>query len=125
MEFRNDKAIYLQIADYMNSMVLNGKWKPGDKIPSIREIAALLEVNSNTAMRTYTDLQEAGVIVYSRGKGFYLTENCFENVFEIRKREFTNRMLPEVFDHMLSLNIGVKEFELLFNQYLEKTKTKI
>jgi len=122
MEFRNDKAIYLQIADYMYGMVLNGKWKPGDRIPSIREIAALLEVNSNTAMRTYTDLQDAGVIVYTRGKGFYLTENCFEKVFEIRKSEFTNRVLPEVFAHMLSLNIEVKEFELLFNQYLENLK---
>jgi DNA-binding transcriptional regulator YhcF (GntR family) len=122
MEFRNDKAIYLQIADYVYNKVLSKEWKPGDRIPSVREIGALLEVNPNTALRTYTELQDSEIIVNKRGIGFYLTENCFTKVFNIRKKEFTNHVLPDVFTRMLSLNITMEELKELYNQFIEKLK---
>ena len=52
MEFRDNKAIYLQIADFICERILLKQWAVGDKIPSVRELAVQLEVNPNTVART-------------------------------------------------------------------------
>ncbi|HCC88208.1 MAG TPA: GntR family transcriptional regulator, partial [Prevotella sp.] len=53
MAFSNDKAIYLQIADRLSDEILAGTYKAFDRIPSVREYAARLGVNANTAVKAY------------------------------------------------------------------------
>ena len=53
MEFKDTQSIYLQIADLFCENILLKKWKPGDRIPSVREMAVNIEVNPNTVMRTF------------------------------------------------------------------------
>ncbi|HEV7378757.1 MAG TPA: GntR family transcriptional regulator, partial [Dyadobacter sp.] len=53
MEFKDKQSIYLQIADYICEQILLAKWPPGERIPSVRDLASTLEVNPNTVMRTY------------------------------------------------------------------------
>ena len=53
MDFNNTQAIYLQLKDWMCEQLLSGKWEPGGRIPSIRELAVQFEVNPNTMMRAY------------------------------------------------------------------------
>ena len=53
MNFNENKAIYLQIAEWVFEQILNGKWKEGDRILSVRELGMLLEVNPNTNLRSY------------------------------------------------------------------------
>ena len=122
MEFRNDKAIYLQIADYVYDKVISKDWQPGERIPSVREISALLEVNVNTAMRTYTALQDADIVVNKRGVGFFLTENCYQRSFELRKNEFVSQVLPLVLDNMLTLGITIAELSELYTKHIENKK---
>ena len=52
MDFKDNEAIYLQIAGYVSELILRGKWPPDFKIPSVRELAADLHVNPNTVIRT-------------------------------------------------------------------------
>ena len=122
MEFKNDKAIYLQIADYVCDRILYKVWKAGDRIPSVREIGALLEVNPNTVLHTFAALQNENIIVNKRGVGFFLTDECFNKAYEMRKKEFLTLVLPNVFETMQSLNIPMGEVSDLFNKYVENQK---
>ena len=62
MHFKESKAIYLQIADRICDEVLLGQYQEEERIPSVREYAAVVEVNANTVMRSYDYLQTQGVI---------------------------------------------------------------
>lgn len=66
----NNKAIYLQIADKICDDIMLGALKDGDRIPSVREYAASMEVNANTVMRSYEYLERNDVIFNRRGIGF-------------------------------------------------------
>ena len=61
MEFKENPAIYIQIAEYVCEQILLKKWKLGDKIISIRELAVQIEVNPNTVQRAYDLLHEYSV----------------------------------------------------------------
>ena len=74
MEFGDSNAIYLQIADQLSENILLRKWSPGDRIPSVRELAVSVEVNPNTVMRTFNYLQEKGIIYNKRGIGYFVSD---------------------------------------------------
>ncbi|CAH0173836.1 HTH-type transcriptional repressor YtrA [Pedobacter sp. Bi27] len=114
MEFRDNKAIYLQIAEYVCEHILLGKWKAEEKVPSVRELAVELEVNPNTVMRTYELLQNKNIINNKRGIGFFVDEAAIDNVRNYRKHQFIIADLPVVFRNIYLLNIGFDELE---NQY--------
>lgn len=114
MEFRDNKAIYLQIAEYVCEHILLGKWKANEKVPSVRELAVAMEVNPNTVMRTYELLQNKNIINNKRGIGFFVDEAAADNVKNYRKQQFISDELPTVFRNIYLLNIGFDELE---NQY--------
>jgi GntR family transcriptional regulator len=114
MEFRDNKAIYLQIAEYVCEHILLGKWKADEKVPSVRELAVEMEVNPNTVMRTYELLQNKNIINNKRGIGFFVDEAAIDNVRNYRKQQFIVDDLPVVFRNIYLLNIGFNELE---NQY--------
>ncbi len=102
MEFNENQAIYLQIADYFCENILQKKWQKGEKIPSIREIAVKVEVNPNTAIRTFNYLQDQGIIYNKRGIGYFVSEDGFEKTLELKKQQFIQEELPKMF-RMLDL----------------------
>ncbi|RZL33841.1 MAG: GntR family transcriptional regulator [Pedobacter sp.] len=114
MDFSNNKAIYLQIAEYVCEHILLGKWKPQDKIPSVRELAVDMEVNPNTVMRTYELLQKQNIITNKRGIGFFLAQDAIANVNLYRKTTFIEDELPQLFRNMYLLEI---DFDELKNRY--------
>lgn len=95
MEFRTSKGIFLQIADNLCHQVLEGQLKPGERVPSVRDLAAEFEVNRNTVMRTYTILQEAGIFDNKRGIGFFISDNAVELIRINEKNHFFNNDLPD------------------------------
>jgi GntR family transcriptional regulator len=122
MEFRENQAIYLQIADLVSENVLNGTWKPGDRIPSIRELAESIEVNPNTVVRTYAFLQDQGIIHNQRGIGYFLSDRAFQITMELSKRGFVSRDLPRVWKTMDLLGMDLDDLKDLYGAYREKNK---
>lgn len=120
MEFRDNKAIYLQIAEYVCEHILLGKWKVEDKVPSVRELAVELEVNPNTVMRTYDLLQNMNIITNKRGVGFFVAEKAVAHVKSYRKAQFMDDELPSVFRNVYLLNIGFDELETRYNTFVEQ-----
>ena len=58
--FNPDKAIYLQMADRLCDEILAGTYRADDRVPSVREYAVLLQVNTNTAVKAYDELARRG-----------------------------------------------------------------
>ncbi|MEI7594751.1 MAG: GntR family transcriptional regulator [Bacteroidota bacterium] len=117
MEFKESKSIYQQIADYLYENILLKKWKENERIPSVREIAVMLEVNPNTALRSFLILEERGIIFNKRGVGYFVSENGYKKTCEVVKEEFLNKELPEVFRTLKLLNISIDEVKTLYEQY--------
>lgn len=109
MTFSNDKAIYLQMADRLCDEILAGKYKDDDRIPSVREYAVLLEVNTNTAVKAYDELARANIIYNKRGLGYFVTKGAKRQILKERKREFIEERLPELFRQMRLLDIDIKD----------------
>lgn len=117
MEFKKNQSIYLQIADLICEHILTSKWPEGEKINSVREMAANIEVNPNTIMRTYSHLQEAGIIQNKRGIGYFVSKGASDKVLELQRKEFIEEDLPQVFKKMKLLKVDLKHFEDLFHNY--------
>ena len=74
LDFHDREPIYLQIFDQVKSMVASGVLKSGDQLPTVREVAADLRINFNTAARAYRLLHEEGIISTQQGRGTYVLE---------------------------------------------------
>jgi GntR family transcriptional regulator len=117
MEFKDNEAIYLQIAGYVSELILRGKWPPDSKIPSVRELAGTLQVNPNTVMRTYELLQSQEVVYNKRGIGFFVAPAAVAQVQAARRERFLTQELPEVFGTMLLLGIGLPEVQRRYEEF--------
>jgi GntR family transcriptional regulator len=117
VEFRDNQAIYMQIADLMCENILSGAWKPGERIPSIRETAETSQVNPNTVMRTFGYLEERGIIRNQRGVGFFLSDDAYEITRRLKRESFEGRELPRMFRIMDLLSIGIKELQKMYDAH--------
>lgn len=113
MEFKAHQPIYLQIYFHICEMILNGKYKIGDKILSVREMAIEVGVNPNTVMRSYELLQNKNIIVNKRGIGFNVTEDAKEIILEEQKKQFLEEELPEIVRKLKMFGISIEEIEKL------------
>ena len=111
MNFTNDKPIYIQMADRLMDEILADKYKDDDRIPSVREYAVLLEVNTNTAVKAYDELSRANVIYNKRGLGYFVTPGAKKQILKERKKEFMKERLPEMFRQMRLLDIDIKDVD--------------
>jgi DNA-binding transcriptional regulator YhcF (GntR family) len=119
MEFGDSNAIYLQIADQLSENILLRRWNPGDRIPSVRELAVGIEVNPNTVMRTFNYLQEKGIIYNKRGIGYFVSDDGFEKTKALRKENFLNQELPRLFRELRLLNLTMEDLSNFYSQYAE------
>lgn len=122
MKFKESKSIYLQIADRIMDEILQNIYKEEERIPSVREYAASVEVNANTMMRTYEYLQGQEIIYNKRGIGYFVEKDAVNKILTLRKDSFMNEELPEMFRTMKILGISASEITALFKQYLKENK---
>ena len=111
IEFSPNTPIYIQVMEYIKEIV-TGHLLPGDKIPSVRELASELQVNPNTIQRTFQELERDGVVVTRRGMGRYVT-NEGEKIMELRK-EMAKELLHSFIDGMDNLGFQKKKFLQFF-----------
>jgi DNA-binding transcriptional regulator YhcF (GntR family) len=116
MEFDNNKSIFLQIADTISERVVQGAYPPGEKIPSVRELASDLGVNPNTIMRTYSELQASNIIENRRGIGYFVHIDAQKKILQKKRTEFFAKVLPEFLRHAGLLGITASDLKT----YLDK-----
>ena len=124
MEFKENPAIYIQIAEYVCEQILLKKWKLGDKIISIRDLAVSMEVNPNTVQRAYDFLQQRDIISNKRGIGYFIEEDALERILAFRREQFIENELPVFMRNLYLLKIDFKEIKILFDQFVKKNFKK-
>lgn len=101
LDVRSREPIYTQIVEQVQHMVAAGRLKPGDQLPTVRQLAADLRVNFNTVARAYRTLHDDGVISTQQGRGTYIIDQPIPAAGEQRKlrraklAEVTERYLDE------------------------------
>ena len=120
MVFKESKPIYLQIADRIMDEILMGKYPAGERIPSVREYASVVEVNANTVVRSYDYLQNLEIIYNKRGLGYFTSEGAQQLIRSSRRKAFLTESMPEVFRQMDLLQVSADEIAQLYQEYLEK-----
>ena len=120
MKFKESKSIYLQIADRICDEILKGQYKEEERIPSVREYAAMVEVNANTVVRSFDYLQGQDLIYNKRGLGYFVAQGGRERILELRKEVFLRDELPEFFRQLEMLAIPLSDVEKMYQDYLQK-----
>ena len=95
MEYSEHKPIYLQNVDLMQEKILREEWREEERIPSVREMGAMVGVNPNTIVRSYQLLESQEVIYNKRGLGYFVKEGAVARIKENVKNEFIANELPQ------------------------------
>ena len=108
LDYRDARPIYTQIIDGFKEQITSGAMQPGDKLPSVRELAASLAINPNTIQRAYRLLEFNGWIVTIPGKGCFVCENEKSRAQEI-ERWYT--AFDEATAALLSLGVTLEQLQ--------------
>lgn len=123
MEFNNQQAIYLQIAEMICDRIVLKQFKEDERIPSVREMAVQLEVNPNTVMRTYEFLQLKDIITNKRGVGYFVAADGIAKATDFRKTAFLTQELPKIFKTAQLLEISFDELLKQYAAFIQKKST--
>lgn len=110
-----NQGIYRQIADFGIEQVLAGTWSNGDKIPSVRQLAAEVGVNPNTVMNAYDYLKDLNIIETKRGLGFFVSSAGRKAAIALRRSVFIKEELPRFKRTLDLLDISLEELNQLLN----------
>ena len=109
MEFDERHSIYLQIVEYISEGILRGRYQEGERVPSVREMAMDTEVNPNTVMRSYAELQERGIIQNQRGIGYFVSEGAYDQIRDEKVRRLLGEEVPRIVEAVRVLDISLQE----------------
>lgn len=109
IDFNNTTPIYIQLVDLFKSNIISGKYTPGEKIPSVRELAQNLKVNPNTIQKALTELEDIKLIYTERTNGKYVTndQNIINKLKNLQADELTNKYMQD----MKNLGLTIEEIK--------------
>ena len=105
--FRNDQPIYSQLTQRLTEAIVSGIYAPGEKLPSVRDLAVEAGVNPNTVQRALTELERDGLVFSQRTAGRFVTEN--ENMITNAKLRIADERVGEFLHSMKTLGCSKQE----------------
>ncbi|MFT4197167.1 MAG: GntR family transcriptional regulator [Pseudoxanthomonas sp.] len=106
----NDGApIYRQLKDKVIAMMLDGQLRPGDALPSVRQVAADYQLNPITVSRAYQELADEGVVEKRRGLGMFVTEEAASKLLSSERQRFLRDEWPAVAERIARLGLSTEE----------------
>lgn len=122
MNFNENKAIYLQLADRIMDAIVAGRFTAGGRIPSVREYAAEVEVNPNTVVRTYEYLEQREIVYNKRGLGYFVADTAVETIMSLRRAVFDSDELPYFFERLAYFGFDANRLKKEYEEYLNSKK---
>lgn len=106
-KFESDRPIYIQLLEKIEMKIISGEYKPGGRIPSVRDLAEEAHVNPNTMQKAFSELESSGLIVTVPYSGRTVTEDeeLIEQVRQIAAKRFT----AEYIEKMRELGMSVRQ----------------
>lgn len=120
MQFADQRSIYLQIADLICDTILAGDLLDGERVSSVREMAASIEVNPNTVQRSYSFLQDQGILDNKRGIGYFIAQDAYQKVKSIKRDQFIQEEVPQIFRTMELLGIDLDDLQTIFKRHTQQ-----
>lgn len=114
----SDRPIYAQIVERVQMQIVSGFYKPGDKLPSVRELAATANVNPNTMQKAFAELERSGLIVTQRTSGRFVTED--EKMIHELKRNLAEEQIKAFFEKMEKLGFTKGDITALLKEELKE-----
>jgi GntR family transcriptional regulator len=124
MDFKESKSIFLQIADRLCDEILQGRFKEGERMPSVREYAELMEVTNNTALRSFDHLQSLGIIFNKRGLGYFVADGARKTILTSRRQKFMSEDVNEFLRQLRTLDIPMQSIVDIYNSMDNKEENK-
>ncbi len=121
-ELNSDKPVYLQLVEQIHAGIISGYYKPGDKLPSVRELAAQATVNPNTMQKAMTELERTGLVYTNRTSGRFITSD--EEMIRQLKGLSAREEILAFLDRMKQLGFSPKETCELVKEVMEKEQTR-
>ncbi len=119
LDFRSHVPIYTQLVDRIKNMIASGAFKPGDQLPTVRQMAAELRVNFNTIARAYRILDEEGVISTQQGRGTYVLESLPPESAARLRRAALEGMTKSFLAHAHQVGFKPEEVAILLDELMD------
>ena len=108
-DWHDNTPIYRQLKSRVVEMMLDGLLKPGDALPSVRQVAADYQLNPITVSRAYQELADEELVEKRRGLGMYVTDGAPEKLLASERERFITIEWPAVVERMRRLGLSAKE----------------
>lgn len=110
----SDRPIYAQIVERLQTQIVSGFYPPGERLPSVRELAATAGVNPNTMQKAFAELERSGLIVTKRTSGRSVTEE--RSMIKSIQKELAATRIREFLERMKELGFDLKEIISLLRE---------
>lgn len=114
----SSQPIYLQIIERVQMDIITGRYQPGDKLPSVRDLAQEAAVNPNTMQKALSELERSGLIYSQRTSGRFITED--KELIHQMKKELAAAEVSAFVAHMKQLGISPEEIRQLLAETIEE-----
>ena len=119
----NGVPVYLQIAKEVKHSIAVGSLRPGEQLPSVREVALQITVNPNTVAKAYRELEAQGIVETRRGTGTFVTEKVVD-ITHTERREIVSELMDRAIDEARHLQISEDEMASLLLERVQTFKKK-
>ena len=109
VEWSDSAPIYRQLKDRVVAMMLDGVLKPGDALPSVRQVAAEYQLNPITVSRAYQELADEQLVEKRRGLGMYVTDGANARLLQSERERFLREEWPLVMERIQRLGLSIQE----------------
>ena len=114
----SDRPIFVQIIEHLQIDIITGVYKPGDKLPSVRDLAAEAGVNPNTMQKALSDFESTGLVHSERTSGRFITND--DTLIKDLRKSLVDVQIEEFFKNMGKLGFTGKEIIQLIEQHVDK-----
>lgn len=122
-QFSNDAPIYTQLIQQIKIGIVTGGFPPGERLPSVRDLATEAGVNPNTMQRALAELERDGLVYSQRTAGRFVTED--NTMIQTAKRDLAQRHIHVFLEAMLQLGFRREEIIQLLEQELGKEERHV
>ena len=109
VEWNDGAPIYRQLKERVVAMMLDGVLRPGDALPSVRQVAAEYQLNPITVSRAYQELADEALVEKRRGLGMYVTEGATARLMASERERFLREEWPLVLERIQRLGLALEE----------------
>ncbi|HCG8578763.1 GntR family transcriptional regulator [Vibrio parahaemolyticus] len=113
------QPIFRQLADQITQQILQGVWKEGEALPSVRSISADLKINHLTVMKGYQLLVDEGLVDKKRGQGMFVAQGAIQQLRSAEKARFLEQQIPQIADTLQRLDMSVDELVQQLNPHMK------